>query len=111
MLICFKVIIIILLTSGGVTVNIGVIASIQGVGALSSVLPISLSGAGVRESIVVYLFSLLEVSYALTAGMFLVFLSVSYLWAAVALMLYSKEFNVGLLRKMFEEKKKNEHFN
>jgi len=100
-----------LFKSVGVTVNIGVIASIQGVGALSSVLPISLSGAGVRESIVVYLFSLLEVSYALTAGMFLVFLSVSYLWAAVALMLYSKEFNVGLLRKMFEEKKKNEHFN
>jgi hypothetical protein len=65
-------------------------------------LPISLSGAGVRESIVVYLLHLAGVETAVTAGVLLVFLSVAYLISSLIIVTFSKEFNLKKIKKIFQ---------
>jgi len=95
-------IIMILINSFGYNLNLLTITSIQSIGSLSSFLPISLSGAGVRESIVVYLLYLAGTQPSVTTSILLVFLAISYLNSGIVMLIYSKEFSLEKVKKMLQ---------
>ena len=64
---------------------------IHSIGVLSSAIPISISGIGVRESIAVFLFSRLNVQPEITLGVYLLFLFFSYLIASVIIIINNKK--------------------
>jgi len=56
---------------------------ISGIVSISALLPLTISGLGVKESIAVFMYSLVGVKASVTAGVYLVLLVVCYLTAAV----------------------------
>jgi len=95
-------IIMTLINSFGYDIDLLTITSIQSIGSISSFLPLSLSGAGVRESIVVYLLYLAGVETSVTTGILLVFLALSYLNSGLVMLIYSKEFSLEKVKKMLK---------
>ncbi len=78
----------------GVKVGLPFIITIQSIASISTLLPISLSGAGVRESLTIFLYSRLGVEPLITGSIFLSFLLASYLISLVVLVVAA-----GNLRK------------
>tara|TARA_Y100000310_G_C20700061_1_gene828932 strand:+ start:1620 stop:2432 length:813 start_codon:yes stop_codon:yes gene_type:complete len=80
----------ILLSHLNYSIPLAAIISIQSLSTLSSLLPISMGGAGIRESIAVYLLFLLGVPPLISGSMYLTFLFVSYMVAMITLIFSSK---------------------
>ncbi|MBT4935422.1 flippase-like domain-containing protein [Candidatus Woesearchaeota archaeon] len=87
----------------GFHVNIIEILAIQAIGALSSMVPISLSGLGVRESIAVYLYYKIGIDPAVVGTIFLLFLFASYLFSTITIIIASKNFSVKKLKSIVKE--------
>lgn len=68
--------------------SIGLIdaAAIHSTSMIISFVPVSISGVGIRESMATYLYSQLGVDSAVAAGVYLVSLFFSYLWATIVLL-------------------------
>ncbi len=87
------------------------IISIQAIGSISVLLPISISGIGVRESITIFLYTLYGVDPSLSGAIFLLFLFTSYIMGGITLLLTAKDFNVQELRKSIVIKKMEDETN
>ena len=85
------------------TVPLLTIIAIQAIGRLSVLLPISISGIGVRESITIFLYTLYGVDPSLSGAIFLLFLFVSYILGGITLLLTAKDFNVTNLKTMMHD--------
>ena len=83
----------------GINMNIFIIAAISSAGRIISMIPISLSGLGVRESASVYFYSLLGVSSSIVGGTYLISLFVYYVIAGI--------FVLFLLQVLFPKEYKN----
>lgn len=70
----------------GITINIFYILIINTLTAFTSLIPLTVNGLGIRQSLGVYLFSKINVSSSLSLNMYLISLSLTYF---IALALYS----------------------
>ncbi|PIN76097.1 hypothetical protein COV17_03305 [Candidatus Woesearchaeota archaeon CG10_big_fil_rev_8_21_14_0_10_36_11] len=87
----------------GFSVSLVEILAIQAIGSLSSMIPISLSGLGVRESVTVYLYFKIGVDPVVVGTILLLFLFVSYLVSTLTIIIASKNFSLAALKKIVKE--------
>ncbi|OFZ54492.1 MAG: hypothetical protein A3D92_19635 [Bacteroidetes bacterium RIFCSPHIGHO2_02_FULL_44_7] len=85
------------------TIPILTIIAIQAIGSLSVLIPISISGIGIRESLTIFLYTLYGVDPSLSGAIFLLFLFVSYIIGGIILLLTAKDFNVATLKTMIHD--------
>ncbi len=75
--------------SFGYKVGYLTVLSIHSIGVLSSLIPISISGLGIREGLVVYLYRLAGVIGPVSAGIYLISLFFTYLISTIILLVYN----------------------
>jgi glycosyltransferase 2 family protein len=96
-----------LLAYFGFNIPVLIIMAIQSIGSISSIVPISLAGLGIRESIIVFLYEKVGVDPAAIGSILLVFLFVSYLISVLVIIAVSKDFNVGTLKGIIQHESSN----
>ncbi len=74
----------------GISVNPFIIASISSAGKIISLIPISLSGLGIRESASIYFYSLLGISPVVVGSIYLIDIFVYYILAGLLVLLLSR---------------------
>lgn len=72
-----------ILIHAGIKVNPFIIASISSAGKIISIIPMSLSGLGIRESVIVYFYSLLGISPVIIGSIYIVNVFVYYILAGL----------------------------
>ncbi len=72
-----------ILIHAGIKVNPLIIAGISSAGKIISIIPISLSGLGIRESVIVYFYSLLGISPVIIGSIYIVNVFVYYILAGL----------------------------
>jgi glycosyltransferase 2 family protein len=101
----YAYIINIFFSSFDTSVNILKIASILAASSVISLLPISLSGAGVRESVLIFLFTKTGIDPTISTAIFLTSLLFTYLYSVIIITLSSDHFNLKNIRKISKKSK------
>ncbi len=79
-----------ILIHAGIKVNPFIIAAISSAGKIISIIPISLSGLGIRESVIVYFYSLLGISPVIIGSIYIVNVFVYYILAGLFVLILIK---------------------
>lgn len=89
---CVALIIYFLLLAFGISSSYPYVLLVSCVVTLFTLIPISISGLGIRESIAVYLFHLSGIGSPVVMGVYLIILVINYCIATLSITLLSKEF-------------------
>ena len=85
-----SVILYFIFLNAGIKVSPFIIASISAAGKIISLIPITLSGLGVRESVIIYFYSILGISPVIIGSIYIVNIFVYYVLAGILVLFLFK---------------------